>query len=273
MALDFQWCFVAILLILPLLYELSSTFRYYAKMSLYVVIVNIAAVFVIILSLWRPYDVENYRYVVMLIREVRHLFGIEIEVRGAEHLDEDGSCVVVANHQTSLDFLGMMEIWPSRCAALAKRSLQYMLPFGLAATLTGTVFVDRGNRERSAGTMSDTAATIKQKKVKVFIFPEGTRNRDGSMKPFKKGAFYLAVQAQVPILPVVFSSYNDFYNKKERRFETGKLVITCMPKILTTGLTEEDVPALTDRVREQMLQVFNQMCAEVRLAKGTNGSR
>ena len=63
MALDyFQWCFVAVLLILPLLYELSSTFRYYAKMSLYYLCVNIAAVFVIILSLWRPGNIENYRW-------------------------------------------------------------------------------------------------------------------------------------------------------------------------------------------------------------------
>ena len=59
----------------------------------------------------------------------------------------------------------MMEIWPSRCAALAKRSLQYMFPFGLAAMLTGTVFVDRGNRERALGTMDNVAITIQQKKV------------------------------------------------------------------------------------------------------------
>ena len=56
-------------------------------------------------------------------------------------------------------------MWPNRCAALAKRSLQYMLPFGLAATLTGTVFVDRGNRERAMGTMDHTAVTIRQNKV------------------------------------------------------------------------------------------------------------
>ena len=64
---------------------------------------------------------------------------------------------------------GMMEMWPSRCVALAKRSLQYMLPFGLAATLTGTVFVDRGNRERALGTMGDTAVTIRQNKVSYCI--------------------------------------------------------------------------------------------------------
>ena len=50
-------------------------------------------------------------------------------------------------------------------------------------------------------------------------------------------------------------------------------MITCMPKIPTTGLTEEDVPAFTEHVREQMLQVFNQMCTEMRISKGTSGSR
>ncbi|XP_076436705.1 1-acyl-sn-glycerol-3-phosphate acyltransferase alpha-like [Babylonia areolata] len=271
MALDVQWYLVAVLLILPLLYELSSTFRYYAKMCLYYTVVNLAAIFVIILSLWRPGDVENYRYVVMIGSEVRHLFGIDMEVRGKENLLGDEPYVLVANHQSSLDFMGMMEIWPSRCTALAKRSLQYMVPFGLAATMAGTVFVDRGNRDRAFDTMDGAAAAIRQKKIKIFIFPEGTRNRDGGMKAFKKGAFHLAVKAQVPVVPVVFSSYNEFYSKKEKRFDTGKLVVTCLPRVPTSGLTQEDVSALTERVQQDMLQTFNQMNSETRLTRGSNG--
>ncbi|KAL8566614.1 hypothetical protein ACOMHN_049755 [Nucella lapillus] len=212
-----------------------------------------------------------FSYVVMVVREIRRLFGIDIEVRGKDHLVGEDPYVLVANHQSSLDLMGMMAVWPTRCTALAKRSLQYMAPFGVAATLTGTAFVDRGNTGRAVGTIDSVAADVRQKNIKIFIFPEGTRNRDGGMKPFKKGAFHLAVKAQVPIVPVVFSSYNEFYSRKEKRFDTGKLVVTCMPKVPTTGLTPDDVTALAERVQQEMLQAFNHMNSDTRLARGSNG--
>ncbi|XP_025112854.1 1-acyl-sn-glycerol-3-phosphate acyltransferase alpha-like isoform X2 [Pomacea canaliculata] len=258
-----QWVFIAILLVLPLLYELNGTFKYYAKIFLYYTSVQLVAVAVILCSLWRPGDVENYRYVATFVNELRKLFGIDIEVRGREHLKGSEACIIVANHQTSLDFFGMMAIWPDRCVALAKKELRYMFSFGLAAILTGTIFIDRLNREKALSTMEETAAGIRNKKVKVFIFPEGTRNHDGGVLPFKKGAFHLAVQAQVPVIPVVFSSYNDFYNKREKRFDTGKLTITCLPPVSTEGMKQTDVAALTEHVREQILEIFNQSSAEI----------
>ncbi|KAK7496979.1 hypothetical protein BaRGS_00011715 [Batillaria attramentaria] len=274
MELDFvQWTFISILLILPLLYELNGTFKYYAKIFLYYLGVNIVAIFVIILSLWRPGDVENYCYVVWTIRALRRLFGLEYEVRGQENLRDVGPCVIVANHQSSLDFFGMMEMWPERCSALAKKELRYFLPFGLAAALTGTVFIDRLNPESARSTIQATADLIRDKKIKVFVFPEGTRNHNGGMMPFKKGAFHLAVQAQVPIVPVVFSSYNDFYSQREKRFDTGKLTIQILPQVSTEGLTQAAVGDLTESIRSRMLEEFNRISAESRQPKMTSNTR
>jgi lysophosphatidate acyltransferase len=56
----------------------------------------------------------------------------------------------------------------------------------------------------------------------IWIFPEGTRNATNKLLPFKKGAFHLAIQAQIPIVPLVVSSYNSFYNKKNKLFTSGK---------------------------------------------------
>lgn len=253
-----QLIFLALLLLIPVLYELNGKVKYYVKMVVYVLGLNMLSIFVIVMSLRRPFDVENCSYIVMCVKMMSHLFNIEMEICGEENLVGEEPCVLVANHQTSLDFMGMMAVWPLRCTALAKRSLQYMIPFGLACTLSGTVFVDRG-RKGAVDTMSEVAKMMKEKKINVFVFPEGTRNRDGGMIPFKKGAFHLAIKAQVPVLPLVFSSYNDFYSKKETRWEAGKLTIKCLPKIPTEGLGEDDVQALSDRVREQMLQVLNDM--------------
>ncbi|XP_041371345.1 1-acyl-sn-glycerol-3-phosphate acyltransferase alpha-like [Gigantopelta aegis] len=272
MALDFiQWFIIGLLLILPILYELSSTFKYYAKFFFYYALCMIMAPFVMVCSLPRPKDVNNYRYVAFCTKQIRKLFGIEIEVRGRENLVSNQPYILVSNHQSSIDFFGMMEIWPDRCTCLAKKELLYAGTFGIAAWLCDTIFIDRINHEKAVQTVARTADIIKKKNQKVYIFPEGTRNHDGSMLPFKKGAFHLAVTAQVPVVPVVFSSYSDFYSKREKKFETGKYIITCLPPVPTTGMSSSDVPEFAERLRKQMLEVYNQTSLETRQPKLING--
>ncbi|XP_013409373.1 1-acyl-sn-glycerol-3-phosphate acyltransferase alpha [Lingula anatina] len=273
MELDFvQWTVIGVLLILPILYELSSTFKYYAKFTLYVTIVMICSLFTIPIAALRPRDVRNHRYPAWCIKHIiKPLFSIAVEVRGAEHLKSDTSYIIVCNHQSSLDLIGMMEIFPERCATLAKKELLYAGPLGLGLWLIGTIFIDRLNNEKARGTLEKTANLIKDKHLKVWVFPEGTRNAGGSFLPFKKGAFHLAIQGQVPVVPVVMSSYSEFYNKKQKKFGTGKFIITVLPKISTEGLTAENVGDLTEHVRKQMLDVYNETSLESAQAKLSNG--
>ncbi|KAH3778152.1 1-acyl-sn-glycerol-3-phosphate acyltransferase alpha-like isoform X1 [Dreissena polymorpha] len=257
-----HWFIIGFLLILPILYELSGTFRYHAKFALYYACVMGIASVVCLYGWIRPGDVNNHWFIIWSMVHVQNLFGIEVEVRNRENLESDKPYILVINHQSSLDCIGMFAIWPDRGAALIKKDLQYAGPFGLAATLCGSVFIDRLNRERALETMTNTAKKIHDRKVKLLVFPEGTRNHEGSLMPFKKGAFHLAVQAQIPIVPVVFSSYSEFYNKKDRKFTTGKFIITCLPSISTRGMTAADVTDLTENVRKQMLETFNQTSFE-----------
>jgi len=86
-----------------------------------------------------------------VLRLISHLLGIEWEVRGAEILSQKKACVAVANHQSSLDVLGMFWIWDKmkRCSAVAKKELFYLWPFGLALWLSGTIFIDRLNTKQA----------------------------------------------------------------------------------------------------------------------------
>ena len=88
----------------------------------------------------------------------------------------------------------------------------------------------------------------------VFIFPEGTRSyfKTPKLLPFKKGAFHLAVQAQVPLVPVVVSNYSNVLDVSKRRFAAGAIPVSVLKSIETKGMTKDDVDSLAERVREMM---------------------
>nr|XP_041568686.1 1-acyl-sn-glycerol-3-phosphate acyltransferase alpha isoform X2 [Taeniopygia guttata]XP_041568687.1 1-acyl-sn-glycerol-3-phosphate acyltransferase alpha isoform X3 [Taeniopygia guttata] len=199
-----------------------------------------------------------------LMQHVKRLYGIRMEVRGAQHFPPRQPYVVVSNHQSSLDLMGMMEVLPDRCVPIAKRELLYMGAVGVVCWLGGIIFIDRKRTHDAISVMAEAAHTMLSQDVRVWVFPEGTRNHSGSMLPFKRGAFHLAVQAQVPVVPIVISSYQHFYSKRERRFTPGHCVIQVLPPLPTSGLGPAEVPALTERVRGAMLRTFERLSAELR---------
>lgn len=186
-----------------------------------------------------------YRLASSMCHHINTLLGLRWELRGREHLERDRACIIVANHQSSLDVLGMFELWPvmDKCTVVAKKEIFYAWPVGLAAWLCGLIFIDRMNSERARSVINDATQEIKTNKVrfrakiasrlafticdytssqiKLWIFPEGTRHNTGEIHPFKKGAFHVAIRSQLPILPVVFSSYY-FLSAEEKRFDSGK---------------------------------------------------
>ena len=154
--------------------------------------------------------------------------GVQFDVvSGNEYLLQTRPAVFVANHQSSLDVLLLASIWPRWTSVTAKKSLKYTPFLGWFMALSGTVFIDRGNRQTALKAFEGAAAEIRTHRQNVFIFPEGTRsNPDKPMLlGFKKGAFHLAVQAKVPIVPVVACCYHGLLSPKERRFRRGNIPV------------------------------------------------
>lgn len=82
---------------------------------------------------------------------------------------------------------------------------------------------------------------------------------------FKKGAFNVAVQAQVPIVPVVVSSYQNFLNKKEKIFNSSEIIIEALPEIATEGLSHDDVNNLMENIRQLMIDKFDELTNEIKI--------
>ena len=124
----------------------------------------------------RARNASNIRLAALLLNPFLRLFGIKYRVENSEFLDKEGPCVIVANHQSSIDFIGMMHLWPEHvryCTILAKKELLYTGPFGSSSWLAGLEFVDRKNRQQSSEKMRHVMNKIKNKSLRLWIFPEG----------------------------------------------------------------------------------------------------
>jgi len=136
--------------------------------------------------------------------------------------------------------------------------LLIVLCTGITAYLCGTVFVDRSDPKTAANKLNNVARSLKEREVKLWIFPEGTRNSDKNieMLPFKKGAFHVAVNSNLPILPIVISRHN-FLDERRHVFESGRGRMTVLPLIWPESLSPDKLAELT---REKMLHSFRSTC-------------
>lgn len=164
--------------------------------------------------------------------------------------------VFVGNHQTELDILMLGCVFPKYTSVTAKKSLKYIPFLGWFMALSKTVFIDRANRTTSRAAFDTAAQTMKHTRQSVFIFPEGTRSYASTptLLPLKKGAFHLAVQAQVPIVPIVCANYSHVLDVKNKRYSPGTVDVTVLPPISTAGKTADDVNDLLEQTTAVMLE-------------------
>lgn len=174
-----------------------------------------------------------------------------VTVDGKDKLRTGGPFVIVVNHQSLTDLIAMCFLdHPSKY--LGKKAAFDVPIFGWALRIAGEIPVVRGDRASGAAAVEKLGAWL-ERGVSVTIFPEGTRSEDGSLGAFKHGAFRLAIAHGRPIVPVVLTGAHDLLPKGSIVFKRrAEIRVTVLDPIPTHGLTEDDVPALTDRTHEAM---------------------
>ncbi|XP_045761578.1 1-acyl-sn-glycerol-3-phosphate acyltransferase alpha-like [Maniola jurtina] len=267
---DKVWMFVAVLLFTYLSKKITTSepnkikFHFYYLMFYFCA--SLLACIIWPFFLWKPKDIKNAQISARILSLVTKLYKLKWELRRGEILSEDQGAVIVANHQSALDILGMFNIWDviGKLAPVAKKEIFYVWPMGLVAYLAGVVFIDRKNSKDAYETLKSTSEVMVKNKTKIWIFPEGTRKKDRScnLLPFKKGAFVIAVSSQKPIIPIVYSPYY-FIDEKKYIFDSGHIVIQCLDPIKTEGLKMEDIPELMERVKNQMEKTYKELTKEI----------
>ncbi|WP_263143496.1 1-acylglycerol-3-phosphate O-acyltransferase [Pseudomonas sp. RIT-PI-AD] len=221
------------------------------RMLLLAVHCLLASVLSLLLTLARPFHPDNSRLCARLYAwPALCLLGIRVEARLDSLPTPEQSCVIVANHQSNFDLFVLGRIVPERTVSIGKQSLKWIPFFGQAYWLAGNVLVDRGNPRSAKRALKITQQTLRQRTTSIWIFPEGTRSLGRGLQPFKKGAFQMAINAGVPIVPVCVSSYAG--RLQLDRWRSGRVSIQALPAIPTQGMGSQDLSALMEECRAQM---------------------
>jgi len=180
---------------------------------------------------------------------------IKVSVQGLAHIDPSRSYVYMSNHQSNFDIPVLLAHLPVQFRWLAKAELFKIPIFSRAMRGAGYIRIDRSNRESAIQSLNEAAAKMKDG-VSVMIFPEGTRSRDGKIRPFKKGGFVMAVDTGVPIVPVILRGTWPIMTKSSWRINTGTVSLKIEKPVDTTGYSRETKDDLIEMVRSVICEEF-----------------
>lgn len=232
-----------------------------------VILVVVLAIFMsvagLLYSLVRFRNPNNVRVVSKWISKLHVFLGLKVECRYLDNAYDIGPCIYIANHQNNYDLVTMGAMVMPRTVTVGKKSLIWIPFFGLLYWLTGNVLLDRDNKSKAHETMDDLANRIKDDNLSIWMFPEGTRSRGRGLMPFKLGAFHLAIQAGVPIVPICCSEQHEKVDLNRR--DNGWVICEMLEPIDTTGMSRSDVRRIAKDIRKQMtekIEDLNQQVAE-----------
>lgn len=191
-----------------------------------------------------------YPWALFGARNWLRLSGMRVEVTGLEYLEPDQTYVFIANHRSYLDTATLFAYTGRRLGLLGKKELLKVPILGYGMAYVNIMAIDRSNRERALETVE--AATARIRSGRSFgVFAEGTRAKPGEFLPFKKGAFYMAAQAGVPIVPIAIKNTDHLMGKGTGEARPGTIQMVMLPPVSTVGISsDEDVKGLVARVHE-----------------------
>jgi 1-acyl-sn-glycerol-3-phosphate acyltransferase len=177
--------------------------------------------------------------------------GARLVVHGAENLRKVPVAVYAANHTSYMDTPVIFSTLPFQFRILAKKELWTMPFIGWHLNRSGQIPVDTVS---SNSTVSSLGAAVRALRsgMPLFVFPEGARTPDGTTQPFLAGAAFLAIRAQVPLVPVALSGVYDLLPIHTRHFYPGEITMRVGEPISTAGLALRQVEELNTRLRESI---------------------
>lgn len=189
-------------------------------------------------------------------RSLLWLSGCPVTVSGREHARSDESVIFVGNHTSLLDTFTSIWLVPPGTVGIAKKELIWYPFFGQAWFLSGHLLIDRTDPARSVGALKALAGYLRQNRLSVLLWPEGTRAADGRLRSFKKGFAHMALQTGLPVVPMVTSGAHLAWRKGSVGFKPVPIHVEFLPPIETKHWTLEALDAHIEEVRQRFIDAL-----------------
>ena len=205
------------------------------------------------ISVYKPFvDEELRKWLNPLIKSA----GVDFVVEGKENIPENEAVIYVPNHQGIFDMPALILNTPTPCGFIAKKELQKVPIVRTWMWLLDCVFIDRENK-REARVAIKEAIELINKGRSMVIFPEGTRSRDGVPLPFKSGVMMIAKETKAKIVPVVLEGIIDRF-EGTKNITPGTVTVKFLPFIEAENLSRDEMKAMPDQIRSQIVSVLKE---------------
>ena len=165
-------------------------------------------------------------------------------------------CVFIINHQSKFDMFLMGYLARRGLTAVAKKEAEEAFGFGPFLKMADVAFIDRSNTAKALQAMQPAVDRLKRG-LCVCIAPEGTRSYSPRLGPFKKGAFHLAQQAGVPVVPIVIRNAGEIMGRNDQVMRSGTCQVAVLPPIDVSGWGRKDMTAKVEEVHQLYLDTLN----------------
>ena len=219
----------------------------------------------LLVSLFEKSGSIQHRIARIWARGCVKISGSRLIVRGAENLRKHPVAVYAANHTSYMDTPVIFSTLPFQFRILAKKEL-WTVPFiGWHLNRSGQIPVDTVSSNSTVSSLGSAVRALRAG-MPLFVFPEGGRTPDGTIQPFLAGAAFLAIRAQVPLVPIALGGVYDLLPIHTRHFYPGEITLTVGEPISTAGMTLRQVEELNTCLRSTIEQLRTQSAPASSLA-------
>jgi putative phosphoserine phosphatase/1-acylglycerol-3-phosphate O-acyltransferase len=184
------------------------------------------------------------------------LIGLNLNIKGEHHLWSHRPAVFLFNHQSNVDMVIVARLLRRDISGIGKKEIGDIPLIGRILEYSGVVLIDRKDHDKAVAAMASLVDTMRVEGKSVCISPEGTRSITPKLAPFKKGAFHLAMQAGVPVVPIVIHNSVDVMPKGSAIYRPATVNVEVLPPVDTSGWKADSIDDHVEHVRNMYLEAL-----------------
>jgi len=183
--------------------------------------------------------------------------GVQLEIIGEHNIKDNKNYIFAPNHSSFMDFPVLFVAINKYLVFVAKKELKKIPIFKSILNVSGFIFVDRDNTSDAIDSLNELKSDIKNTPRSVVVFPEGTRSSSNQLQSFKKGAAVLSINTGLPIIPVYIMGSFDWWDTKNFRKNSNKIVVNFGKPIITENKQYEDRKNITNSIKKEIIKLQN----------------